>query len=62
MTIPCDGPMDADTLWEALLRKQPGLASFRGQVRLARNGEFTTETEHFIPGDEVALIPPVSGG
>jgi molybdopterin converting factor small subunit len=31
-------------------------------VRLARNGVYAGEGEIFLEGDEVALIPPVSGG
>ena len=37
-------------------------AAFRSSVRLARNGEYARPDERFEPNDEVALIPPVSGG
>lgn len=40
----------------------PALARFRGSVRLARNSEFVGPDAIFDGGDEVALIPPVSGG
>jgi tetratricopeptide (TPR) repeat protein len=42
--------------------KHPGLARFRGSVRLARNSEYVGPDARFGPDDEVALIPPVSGG
>ena len=41
---------------------QPGLAPFRGNIRLARNLEFAGFDTRFNDDDEVALIPPVSGG
>jgi len=62
MTIPCLNPVKADEVWKALLQAQPDLAPLRGGVRLTRNGEFATDQTQFHPGDEVALIPPVSGG
>jgi len=56
------GDVDRDGLWRQLLAAQPGLAPFRGHIRLARNGEFAGPKTRFSDADEVALIPPVSGG
>ena len=53
---------DAGRLWELLIARWPGLAAARPQVRLARNGAYAAKDEKFDPGDEIALIPPVSGG
>lgn len=55
-------PLDADELWSEILRRHPDLALLRPVIRLARNGEFAGSDARFLPGDEVALIPPVSGG
>lgn len=55
-------PLDADQLWGAVLEKFPALAAQRASVRLARNWEYAAATTHFAATDEVALIPPVSGG
>jgi molybdopterin converting factor subunit 1 len=55
-------PLNRDALWPALLEKFPGLAAHRANVRLARNWEYTAADAQFTDGDEVALIPPVSGG
>ncbi len=55
-------PLDADQLWHRLLQLHPDLAILHPVIRLARNGEFATAATLFHPGDEVALIPPVSGG
>jgi molybdopterin converting factor subunit 1 len=57
----CDG-VDANTLWTKLIETAPGLARFRNTVRLARNSEFAAPDARFYDADEVALIPPVSGG
>jgi molybdopterin converting factor subunit 1 len=56
------GDVDTDGLWRELLAAQPGLARFRSSVRLAKNSEYVGADARFTDADEVALIPPVSGG
>jgi molybdopterin converting factor small subunit len=51
-----------DGLWALLLLRWPELAPHRANVRLARNGTYAGPAERFGANDEVALIPPVSGG
>jgi molybdenum cofactor biosynthesis protein MoaC/molybdopterin converting factor subunit 1 len=48
----------------ALLGREPGLSELLGRlpVRAARNREYVDDDEALEPGDELALIPPVSGG
>jgi len=65
----CDGvemaaasPLDTQTLWAELLKKFPALAAHRANVRLARNWEYAGPDARFSDADEVAVIPPVSGG
>ncbi len=60
--ISSSSPLDRDGLWAALLEKFPALAAHRPSVRLARNCEYAAPETMFIEGDEVALLPPVSGG
>ena len=48
--------------WEALVARFPALAPGRDFVRFARNGAYADETTSLAEGDEVAMIPPVSGG
>ena len=55
-------PSGAEELWAALLKQFPALASHRKTVRLARNWEYAAPDAQFTNADEVALIPPVSGG
>ena len=55
-------PVNAEQLWAELLKKFPALAGHRSSVRLAKNFEYTAPGAQFLNTDEVALIPPVSGG
>ena len=54
--------LDADKLWAKLIERWPGLKAHRSNTRLARNGAYADRGEMFAGDDEVALIPPVSGG
>jgi MoaE-MoaD fusion protein len=51
-----------DDAWAALAGVHPALADGRPYVRFARNGEYAAADEPLEDGDEVACIPPVSGG
>jgi MoaE-MoaD fusion protein len=48
--------------WESLVAKHPLLAPGRPSVRFARNAAYAPSTTLLEDGDEVAMIPPVSGG
>ena len=48
--------------WRALVVLHPVLAPGAASVRYARNGAYAPSTEALVDGDEVAMIPPVSGG
>ena len=54
--------LTTNALWTELMTAYPGLAPFRSVVRLARNQEYVGQDARFAETDEVALIPPVSGG
>jgi molybdopterin converting factor subunit 1 len=62
LELALDRAVDGVELWDLLLPRHPELAPFRAVTRLARNGSFAADHERFVDGDEVALIPPVSGG
>lgn len=53
---------DIEAAWSALVERFPGLGPSRPHVRFARNGDYADATERLADGDEVAFIPPVSGG
>jgi molybdopterin converting factor small subunit len=59
---PDAGALGSAELWERLIDEFPELAGHCTSTRLARNGAYVADEEVFQAGDEVALIPPVSGG
>jgi molybdopterin synthase catalytic subunit len=48
--------------WQALVERHPVLAPGRPSMRFARNGEYADPGDALAEGDELAFIPPVSGG
>jgi molybdopterin converting factor small subunit len=58
----CADGIDLEMFWNELTARFPELAPMRPTIRLARDGEFLDGSGHVQPGDEIALIPPVSGG
>jgi molybdopterin converting factor subunit 1 len=55
-------PPNTEQLWKILIGKFPVLAQHQKNIRLARNWEYADAETQFANEDEVALIPPVSGG
>ncbi len=53
---------DVEAAWTALAARFPVLAPGRASLRFARNGDYAEPTTPLVDGDEVAMIPPVSGG
>ena len=53
---------DVEAAWAALVVRHPVLAAGRASLRFARNGDYADPTTTLSDGDEVAMIPPVSGG
>jgi molybdopterin synthase catalytic subunit len=53
---------DVEAAWTALVDAHPALAPGRASLRFARNGDYAEPTTRLAEGDEVAMIPPVSGG
>jgi MoaE-MoaD fusion protein len=53
---------DVEAAWTALAARFPVLAPGRASLRFARNGEYAEPATPLADGDEVAMIPPVSGG
>jgi MoaE-MoaD fusion protein len=48
--------------WAEMARRYPGLVPHRPFVRAARNGAYAGWADSLADGDEVAFLPPVSGG
>ena len=62
--VPLELPAGAtiEDAWGALVALHPGLAPGRSAVRFARNAEYADPDTVLEDGDELAIIPPVSGG
>lgn len=56
-----DGATVAD-LWAALCQERPDLQPLSASISFAVNREYVERDHVLADGDEVALIPPVSGG
>jgi molybdopterin converting factor subunit 1 len=54
-------PTIAD-VWAALVASHPGLAPHAASMSCARNAEYARMHTPVAEGDEVAFLPPVSGG
>jgi molybdopterin converting factor subunit 1 len=54
--------LTAGDVFGALARSYPALAGLGETVRFAVNAEYVPASHPVRDGDEVALIPPVSGG
>ncbi|XP_047227838.1 molybdopterin synthase sulfur carrier subunit-like isoform X3 [Girardinichthys multiradiatus] len=58
-------PISSRDLWALLLRKQPRLVALQGHVVLAVSQQYVAIGDHQVTladGDEVAVVPPLSGG
>jgi molybdopterin converting factor subunit 1 len=48
--------------WELLVARYPRMAGYTGRLLYAVNQDYATPATELHDGDEVAFIPPVSGG
>ncbi|BBL79887.1 molybdopterin synthase sulfur carrier subunit [Rubrobacter xylanophilus] len=60
--LPAGEGVTLGELWAVLSRRHPDLSPIRESLAFAINGEYASEEEPVRPGDEVAVLPPVSGG
>jgi molybdopterin synthase sulfur carrier subunit len=58
--IPPDSRIE--DLFAHCVARYPALAEHRTAIAVSRNREFAAWTTPLQPGDEVAFLPPVSGG
>lgn len=50
------------TVWNALTREMPSLVEYERTMSVAVNAEYSRMAAAVHDGDEVAFLPPVSGG
>jgi molybdopterin converting factor subunit 1 len=60
----CDVPSGASIadVWQVAIREHAALEPFSGTVSCALNSDFAKTDRVVEDGDEVAFLPPVSGG
>jgi molybdopterin converting factor subunit 1 len=60
--LPVDDGVTLAEIWPLLAGRHPDLAPMRDTLAFAVNGEYARGDARVSPGDEVAVLPPVSGG
>jgi molybdopterin converting factor subunit 1 len=50
------------SVWDALARDYPAITPYAESMSCALNAEYARMTTRVSEGDEVAFLPPVSGG
>jgi molybdopterin converting factor subunit 1 len=57
-----EAPATAAGVWQALVAETPAIAPYAQSVSVAVNDDFARMAASLKEGDEVAFLPPVSGG
>jgi molybdopterin converting factor subunit 1 len=55
-------PATVDTVWKGLTAEIPALAEYAQSISVAVNEDYSRMAAPVHDGDEVAFLPPVSGG
>ena len=55
-------PATVQTVWAALVSEMPSLREYEKAMSVAVNAEYSRMAASVRDGDEVAFLPPVSGG
>jgi molybdopterin converting factor subunit 1 len=55
-------PATVQTVWRELVAEMPALQDYERTMSVAVNADYSKMTATVTEGDEVAFLPPVSGG
>jgi molybdopterin converting factor subunit 1 len=55
-------PATVQTVWNGLVAEIPAMAAYEATMSVAVNAEYARMSAAVADGDEVAFMPPVSGG
>lgn len=55
-------PATVQSVWKSLTAEMPSLVQYEGTMSVAVNAEYAKMAATVREGDEVAFLPPVSGG
>ena len=56
------GPATVEQVWRSLVDEMPALGDYERTMSVAVNADYSRMTAAVQDGDEVAFLPPVSGG
>jgi molybdopterin converting factor subunit 1 len=56
------GPATVQSVWRALVVEMPALGEYERTMSVAVNADYARMSAPVSEGDEVAFLPPVSGG
>jgi molybdopterin synthase sulfur carrier subunit len=62
LVCPVETGATLKTVWDGLVAAHPALADYERSISCAQNAAFARMTAPVADGDEVAFLPPVSGG
>jgi len=57
-----EGIRSLEDFWAEAIRRHPGLSALRSQSRVAAGHRYVGPQDSLSGSEEVAVIPPVSGG
>ena len=57
-----EGPATVQSVWRALVAEMPALREYERTMSVAVNADYSRMSAAVSDGDEVAFLPPVSGG
>jgi molybdopterin converting factor subunit 1 len=57
-----DAPATVQTVWGTLVAEMPALQDYERAMSVAVNAEYSRMAAPVHDGDEIAFLPPVSGG
>jgi molybdopterin converting factor subunit 1 len=55
-------PATVNTVWQSLIADMPALRDYERTMSVAVNADYAKMSAPVAEGDEVAFLPPVSGG
>jgi len=55
-------PATVQSVWRSLVTELPGLSDYERTMSVAVNADYSKMSAAVEDGDEVAFLPPVSGG
>lgn len=60
--VEINNPLKPEELFLLIEDELPALKGLLINSKVAMNGDYLNDDEQILPGEEIAIIPPVSGG